>query len=78
MAKLQSIVGGSVIRVLPGPYRYLEQTSSSLLFFFFKVNFIEMYLIYNVVLVSGVQQNDSVICVYICVNIYILKYYFPL
>ena len=29
------------MRVLPGPYRYLEQTSSSLLFFFFKVNFIE-------------------------------------
>ena len=28
---------------------------------FLKFNFIEVYLIYNVVLVSGIQQSDSVI-----------------
>ena len=67
----QQNVGGSVMRVLPGPHRHLEQTFSSLLFFFFKVYSIEVELIYSVMLVSGVQQNDSVIYVYICVCIYI-------
>ena len=38
----------------------------------FKKYFIEVYLIYNVVLVSAVQQGDSVI------YLYILSYAFPL
>ena len=37
--------------------------------FIIKKNFIEISLIYNVVLVSGVQQSDSVKCVYICLYV---------
>ena len=37
--------------------------------------FIEVQLIYNIVLVSGVQQSDSVIYVYIYIYIYILFVY---
>ena len=36
--------------------------------------FIEVQLIYNVVLVSGVQQSDSVIYMYMYVYIYIYIY----
>ena len=44
---------------------------------------IDVQLIYNVVLVSGIQQSDSVIHIYIymCTYVYIyslLKYSFPL
>ena len=46
--------------------------------FFFLMHFIELQLIYNVVLVSGIQQNYSVIyiymCVCVCVCIYIYMY----
>ena len=44
---------------------------------FFTVFFlIEVWMIYNVVLVSGVQQSDSVIYiyVYICTYIYIYRH----
>ena len=45
-------------------------------FFFKKINliFTEVQLIYNVVLISAVQQSDSVIHIYII----FLKYSFPL
>ena len=36
-----------------------------MLFYFIFKNFIEVLLIYNVVLISAVQQSDSVICIYI-------------
>ena len=43
---------------------------------FFNFFFIEVELIYNIMLVSGVQQSDSdiyiCICVCVCVYIYIL------
>ena len=38
----------------------------------FVLNFIDIQLIYNVVLISAVQQSDSVI------HVYSLSYYFPL
>ena len=34
------------------------------------VHFLLKQLIYNVVLISGIQQSDSVICVYIYILIY--------
>ena len=37
------------------------------------VHFLLKQLIYNVVLISGVQQSDSVICVYIYIYILIYK-----
>ena len=40
-----------------------------IIYFALKI-FIEIYLIYNVVLVSGVQQSDSVLYIYIYVCIY--------
>ena len=38
---------------------------------FLKTNFIGVQLLYNVVLVSAIQQTESVICVCICICIYI-------
>ena len=42
---------------------------SHILIFFFKIFFIKLYLIYDVVPISAVSQSDSVIymCVYMCV-----------
>ena len=48
----------------------LEPLYLFLKFILFIKNFIEVQLIYNVVLVSGVQQSDSVICTCMCVYIY--------
>ena len=31
----------------------------------FQINFIEVWLVYSVVLVSAIQQNDSVVCIHI-------------
>ena len=42
-----------------------EVRSPGLWSFFFKVYFIKVYLIYNVVLISSVEQNDSVIQVHV-------------
>lgn len=36
-------------------------------------NFTEIYLIYNVVLISSVQQSDSVMHAYICILLHILS-----
>ena len=36
--------------------------------------FIEVLLIYNVVLVSGVQQSDLVLCVCVCVCVCVCMY----
>ena len=44
----------------------LRSCDSGILSFFF---LIEIYLIYSIVLVSGIQQSDSVM--YVCVYIYI-------
>ena len=44
-------------------------------YFLLKKFFIEVYLIYNVVLVSGVQQSDSVIHTYIYILFPILFHY---
>ena len=44
---------------------YVEDYCKSLFFFFFLFLLIELWLIYNVVLDSGVQQSDSVIFIYI-------------
>ena len=43
------------------------------LFYFF--NFIEILLIYNVVLVSGIQQSDSVIRIYIKICIFFFRFF---
>ena len=39
------------------------------------LNFIEVSLIYNVVLISSVQQGDSVIHMYVCILFHILFHY---
>ena len=51
-------------------YNTLEQQSfyyQTLLFLFFKISFTDIQLIYNVVLISTVQESDSVIHACICV-----------
>ena len=50
-------------------------TVALFLFFFFDLFFVEVYLIYGVVLISAVRQSDSVIHIYI---IYSFLYSFPL
>ena len=45
-------------------------------YFLFLIYFIEVYLIYNVVLISTIQQSDSVIHIYIYT--YPFSYSFPL
>ena len=49
---------------------------SHILIFFFKIFFIKLYLIYDVVPISAVSQSDSVIymCVYICVCVHRYMY----
>ena len=42
--------------------------------YFFKIYFTDIQLIYNVMLVSAVQQSDSVIHLHTCVYIYIYIY----
>ena len=42
------------------------------------MHFVELQLIYNVVLVSDIQQNDSVIYIYVYTYIYPFSYSFPL
>ena len=37
--------------------------------------FIEVYLIYKVILFSGVQHSDPVVCVCVCVYIYIYFFF---
>ena len=49
-------------------------------FFYFKFLFIEVELIYNIMLVSGIKQinSDMCVCVYVCfIYIYILQIVFP-
>ena len=50
----------------------LYRLSFLIILFFILKNFIEVSLIYNVVLGLGVQQSDSVLYAYICMYIYIL------
>ena len=47
----------------------------SICHYIFKIYFIEVELIYNVVLISSVQQSDSVIHIYVCICFYILLHY---
>ena len=42
----------------------------------FFLNFIDVSLTYNAMLISTVQQNDSVIYIYVCVCVYIYIYTF--
>ena len=53
----------------------LRQCPFSLMYHFY-LFFIEVWLIYNVMLVSGIQQSDSCVCV--CVCIYPFSDSFPL
>ena len=41
---------------------------------FFNHFLIEVQLIYNIVLVSGVQQGDSVLYIYVCVYIFFFRF----
>ena len=54
--------------MIPGPrISNLHWVLNTLLFFpflFFSLFLIEVYLIYNIVLVSGIQHGDSVIHIY--------------
>ena len=45
------------------------KTLRTVTIYFFPLSFIEVQLIYNVVLISAVQQSDSVICIYILFHI---------
>ena len=54
---------------------WLGSGKSSFLFLF-KIYFFEVQLIYNVVLVCGIQQSDSVSYIYMCLYIYIYIYIF--
>ena len=47
-----------------------------LLFFFLTTFLIELWLVYNAMLVSGVQQSDSVICISIYLSIYLFFFRF--
>ena len=55
-------------------YSLVGTGTDPVFFFFFFFNFIEVWLIYKVVVISAVQQSDSVIHTYI----YSLAYSFPL
>ena len=53
------------------------QRSKKMIFIFF--NLIEVQLIYNVMLISSVEQSDSVIHIYyIIIYIFFFSYSFPL
>ena len=52
------------------PYLFGETNIVYVSFLFYIFSFIEVYLIYNVVLVSAVQQSDSLIHIYIYIFIY--------
>ena len=72
--------------------RFVNNQRLSFLFFFFrslktfkfivlilfKNFFIKRYLIYNVLLISALQQSDSVIQIYIYIYIYIYIFFFYL
>ena len=49
-----------------------------MLYFFFFSNFTKIYLIYNIVLVSGVQQSDSVIHIYMYISGYFSLVYYKI
>ena len=54
---------------------HVTQYMNHIIFFFVLNIFNEIYLIYSVVLITAVQQSDSVIYIYICILFYILFYY---
>ena len=56
----------------------VQRWNNQRLTFFFLMHFVELQLIYNVVLVSDIQQNDSVIYIYVYTYIYPFSYSFPL
>ena len=57
-----------------GYFRYAIHCFGYILFFLKKFFLIEVCLLYNVVLVSDVQQSDSVIHVYIFLFLLLITY----
>ena len=54
----------------------MNKVFPKLIFFFFKkIYFTDVYLIYNVVLISTVQQSDSVIHIYFISVFFSIAYY---
>ena len=62
------------IQILTVPFTSsvnLGETCLNIYFFLFKIYFIQVYLIYNVVLISAVSQSDSVIYIHIYIHTHI-------